>query len=161
VAVVEFGGEGALPARTATTDGLDSDPDDPRFNDQAERCAAGDLRGLRFHRADVEANAERTYRPGQRQDARVYGCVPAPGVLQPPRRRGGEPPSVRIFYSCWDSRIRLFLKDKSGNSPQMGGLGVVGDAISVSIFNRNSLLACSWRPPARTSVARLSQVTVL
>jgi acyl-homoserine-lactone acylase len=66
VAVVEFGGPGELRARAVTAGGLNSDPDDPHFNDQAERYATGNLRDVRFYRADVEAAAERTYRPGQR-----------------------------------------------------------------------------------------------
>jgi len=66
VAVVEFGGPGELRARAVTAGGLNSDPDHPHFNDQAERYATGRLRDVYFYRADVEANAERTYRPGQR-----------------------------------------------------------------------------------------------
>jgi len=66
VAVVEFGGEGELRARAVTAGGLNSDPASPHFNDQGERYAEGDLRDVRFYRADVEANAGRTYRPGQR-----------------------------------------------------------------------------------------------
>jgi len=66
VAVVEFGGEGELRARAVTAGGLNSVPGSPHFNDQAERYAEGDLREVRFYRPDVEANAERTYRPGQR-----------------------------------------------------------------------------------------------
>ncbi|MDT8369794.1 MAG: penicillin acylase family protein [Longimicrobiales bacterium] len=66
VAVVEFGGPGALRARAVTAGGLNHDPDSPHFNDQAERYATGNLRDVRFYRADVEANAERTYRPGGR-----------------------------------------------------------------------------------------------
>jgi acyl-homoserine-lactone acylase len=49
-----------------TAGGLNSDPADPHFNDQAERYAAGNLRDVHFYRADVEAAAERTYRPGAR-----------------------------------------------------------------------------------------------
>ena len=66
MAVVEFGGGGALRARAVTAGGLNSDPDNPHLNDQAERYATGNLRDVRFYRADVEANAERTYWPGQR-----------------------------------------------------------------------------------------------
>jgi acyl-homoserine-lactone acylase len=66
VAVVEFGGPGELRARAVTAGGLNSDPQDPHFNDQAERYATGNLRDVYFYRADVEAAAERTYRPGQR-----------------------------------------------------------------------------------------------
>ncbi len=66
VAVVEFGGPGELRARAVTAGGLNSDPAHPHFNDQAERYATGNLRDVRFYRADIEANAERTYRPGVR-----------------------------------------------------------------------------------------------
>jgi acyl-homoserine-lactone acylase len=62
VAVVEFGD--SLRARAVTAGGLNGDPDSPHFNDQAERYATGDLRDVHFYRADVEAHAERTYRPG-------------------------------------------------------------------------------------------------
>jgi len=64
VAVVEFGDR--LRARAVTAGGLNSDPSSPHFNDQAERYATGDLRDVHFYREDVEAAAERRYRPGQR-----------------------------------------------------------------------------------------------
>jgi acyl-homoserine-lactone acylase len=64
VAVVEFGGPGELRARAVTAGGLNSDPDSPHFNDQAERYATGDLRDVRFYREDVEANKVRVYSPG-------------------------------------------------------------------------------------------------
>ena len=63
VAVVEFGDR--VRARAVTAGGLNNDPDSPHFNDQAERYATGDLRDVHFYREDVEANAERRYRPGQ------------------------------------------------------------------------------------------------
>jgi acyl-homoserine-lactone acylase len=62
VAVVEFGER--LRAVAVTAGGLNYDPASPHFNDQAERYATGDLREVRFYREDVEANAERRYRPG-------------------------------------------------------------------------------------------------
>jgi acyl-homoserine-lactone acylase len=65
VAVVEFGGPGKLRARAVTAGGLNSAPESPHFNDQAERYATGDLREVYFYRADVEAAATRRYRPGQ------------------------------------------------------------------------------------------------
>jgi acyl-homoserine-lactone acylase len=64
VAVVEFGER--VRARAVTAGGLNSQPDSPHFNDQAERYATGDLRPVHFYREDVEAAAERTYRPGER-----------------------------------------------------------------------------------------------
>ena len=63
VAVVEFGD--SLRARAVTAGGLNSDPSSPHFNDQAERYATGDLRDVHFYRNDVEAHAERRYRPGE------------------------------------------------------------------------------------------------
>ena len=62
VAVVEFGDR--LRARAVTAGGLNDQPSSPHFNDQAERYAQGNLRDVRFYREDVEANAEREYRPG-------------------------------------------------------------------------------------------------
>jgi acyl-homoserine-lactone acylase len=63
VAVVEFGER--LRALAVTAGGLSSDPASPHFNDQAARYASGDLRPVHFYREDVEANAERTYQPGE------------------------------------------------------------------------------------------------
>jgi acyl-homoserine-lactone acylase len=62
VAVVEFGDR--LRAIAVTAGGLSSDPASPHFNDQAARYATGDLRPVHFYREDVDAAAERTYRPG-------------------------------------------------------------------------------------------------
>jgi acyl-homoserine-lactone acylase len=64
VAVVEFGER--VRAVAVTAGGLNNDPASPHFNDQAERYAAGDLRPVYFYRDDVEAAAQRTYRPGDR-----------------------------------------------------------------------------------------------
>ncbi len=64
VAVVEFGDQ--VRARAVTAGGLNSVPGSPHFDDQAERYATGNLRDVWFYRPDVEANAERTYRPGGR-----------------------------------------------------------------------------------------------
>lgn len=63
VAVVEFGER--LRAIAITAGGQSGDPDNPHFNDQAERYASGDLREVYFYREDVEAVAERTYHPGE------------------------------------------------------------------------------------------------
>ncbi len=62
VAVVEFGDR--VTARAVTAGGLNSDPSSPHFDDQSERYATGDLRDVHFYREDVEAHAEREYRPG-------------------------------------------------------------------------------------------------
>ena len=64
VAVVEFGER--VRAVAVTAGGLNNDPASPHFNDQADRYAAGELRPVYFYREDVEAAAERTYRPGDR-----------------------------------------------------------------------------------------------
>jgi len=63
VAVVEFGD--SLRARAVTAGGLNHDPASPHFNDQAERYATGNLREVHFYPGDIEAHAERVYRPGR------------------------------------------------------------------------------------------------
>ncbi len=63
VAAVEFGDR--LRAKAITAGGQSGDPASPHFNDQAELYSAGQLRDVWFYREDVEANAERTYRPGE------------------------------------------------------------------------------------------------
>jgi acyl-homoserine lactone acylase PvdQ len=63
VAAVEFGDR--VRARAVTAGGLSGDPASPHFNDQASRYASGDLREVYFYRDDVNAHAERTYRPGE------------------------------------------------------------------------------------------------
>lgn len=62
VAVVEFGDR--LRARAITVGGLQSNPDSPHFDDQAEMYANGEFRDVLFYREDVEANLEREYTPG-------------------------------------------------------------------------------------------------
>jgi len=64
VAVVEFGPR--VRARAVTAGGESGDPASPHFNDQALRYAAGDLREVYFHPADISAHAQRRYRPGER-----------------------------------------------------------------------------------------------
>jgi len=63
VAAVEFGD--SVRARAVTAGGLNSDPASPHFNDQALRYATGNLREVYFYPADIEAHAERVYRPGR------------------------------------------------------------------------------------------------
>jgi acyl-homoserine-lactone acylase len=63
VAVVEFGD--SLRARAVTAGGLNSQPANPHFNDQAERYAAGDLREVYYYRSQLDGHIEREYRPGQ------------------------------------------------------------------------------------------------
>jgi acyl-homoserine-lactone acylase len=63
VAVVEFGER--VRARAVSAGGESGNPASPHFNDQAAAYAMGALRDVYFYRADVEANMERSYRPGQ------------------------------------------------------------------------------------------------
>ena len=63
VAVVEFGQP--LRARAITVGGLQSDPNAPHFDDQAQMYANGEFREVLFYRPDIEANLERRYRPGE------------------------------------------------------------------------------------------------
>jgi acyl-homoserine-lactone acylase len=62
VAVVEFGER--VRALAVTAGGESGDPRSPHFNDQAQRYADGDLREVHFYRDQIQAHAERTYRPG-------------------------------------------------------------------------------------------------
>jgi acyl-homoserine-lactone acylase len=64
VAGVEFGDR--VRAKAVTAGGLNSNPGNKHFNDQAERYATGNLRDVYFYREDVKAHTEREYRPGQR-----------------------------------------------------------------------------------------------
>ena len=63
VAVVEF--SSPLRAKAITVGGLQSNPDSPHFDDQAEMYANGEFRDVLFYRNDIEANLEREYRPGE------------------------------------------------------------------------------------------------
>lgn len=63
VAAVEFGSP--LRARAITVGGLQNDPALPHFDDQAEMYANGEFRDVLFYRDDIEANLERSYRPGE------------------------------------------------------------------------------------------------
>jgi acyl-homoserine-lactone acylase len=64
VAIVEFGPR--LRAWAVSAGGESGDPASRHFNDQAQRYAAGDLRPVYFHEADLEGHVERRYRPGER-----------------------------------------------------------------------------------------------
>ena len=74
VAAVEFGRP--LRAKAITVGGLQSDPESPHFDDQAEMYASGEFRDVLFYRDDIEANLEREYRPeirtGRRQQNHEY-----------------------------------------------------------------------------------------
>jgi acyl-homoserine-lactone acylase len=62
VAVVEFGD--SVRARAISAGGESGDPRSPHFNDQAQRYATGNLREVYFYPAQIEAHAEKRYRPG-------------------------------------------------------------------------------------------------
>ncbi len=62
MAVVEFGDR--VVARAVTAGGLNSDPESPHFNDQAERYATGNLRDVYFYADQLEDHIEREYHPG-------------------------------------------------------------------------------------------------
>jgi acyl-homoserine lactone acylase PvdQ len=62
VAVVEFGER--VRAKTLLAGGQSGDPDSPHFDDQAQRYADVEFKDVAFYREDVEARAQRTYRPG-------------------------------------------------------------------------------------------------
>ena len=54
-----------MRARAVTAGGLNSDPSNKHFNDQAERYAAGDLREVYFYPGQLAAHTERAYHPGK------------------------------------------------------------------------------------------------
>lgn len=62
VAVVEFGD--SVRALAVTAGGESGDPDSPHFDDQARLYADGELRPVYYYPVDIEANAERVYKPG-------------------------------------------------------------------------------------------------
>ena len=64
VAVVEFGER--VRAKTMLAGGQSGDPSSPHFDDQAQRYVDRDFKDVAYYREDVEARAERTYRPGER-----------------------------------------------------------------------------------------------
>jgi acyl-homoserine-lactone acylase len=63
VAAVEFGER--LKARAITVGGLQSDPNLPHFDDQAEMYASGEFRDVLFYPEDIQANLEAQYHPGE------------------------------------------------------------------------------------------------
>ncbi|WP_422354798.1 penicillin acylase family protein [Roseivirga pacifica] len=65
VAMVEFGDK--VKAKSMLAGGQSGDPDSPHFDDQAQRYADIEFKDVPFYKADVEARAEETYKPGQRQ----------------------------------------------------------------------------------------------
>ena len=63
VAAIEFGDK--VKAKAVTAGGLNSDPNNKHFNDQAERYATGNFRDVYFYREDLKGHTEREYKPGQ------------------------------------------------------------------------------------------------
>jgi acyl-homoserine-lactone acylase len=61
IAAVEFGP--TVRAKALMSGGESGHPDSPHFTDQAVMFTQGKFRDVPFTRADVKANAERTYRP--------------------------------------------------------------------------------------------------
>ncbi len=62
VAVVEFGER--LRAKAITVGGLNNVPGSRHFDDQAQMYASGEFRDVLFYPADIDANLERSYTPG-------------------------------------------------------------------------------------------------
>ncbi len=65
VAAVEFGKDG-VRARAITAGGLSSDVDSRHFDDQAQGYVNGTLREVYYYPKQLEANTEKTYKPGRR-----------------------------------------------------------------------------------------------
>ena len=63
VAAIEFGDK--VKAKTILAGGQSSDPNSPHFDDQAQMYADAEFKDVAFYREDVEARAERTYKPGE------------------------------------------------------------------------------------------------
>ena len=63
VAAVEFGER--LKAKAITVGGLQSDPDSPHFDDQAQMYASAEFRDVLFYPEDIQANLEVQYHPGE------------------------------------------------------------------------------------------------
>jgi acyl-homoserine-lactone acylase len=62
VAVVEFGDK--VTAKAVTAGGLNSNPSNKHFNDQAQRYSDGNLREVYFYRTQLNGHTEREYHPG-------------------------------------------------------------------------------------------------
>ena len=65
VAVVEFGKK--VKAKSLLAGGQSGDINSPHFYDQAQRYADVEFKDVAFYREDVEARAEETYQPGERE----------------------------------------------------------------------------------------------
>lgn len=64
VAMVEFGDK--VKAKTMLAGGQSNDPNSPHFDDQAQRYADMEFKEVAYYRDDVEARAQKTYKPGER-----------------------------------------------------------------------------------------------
>lgn len=64
VAVVEFGDK--VKAKSLLAGGQSGDPESPHFYDQADNYVNVNFKDVAYYREDVEARAEESYRPGQR-----------------------------------------------------------------------------------------------
>ena len=64
VAVVEFGDK--VKAKSLLAGGQSGDPQSPHFDDQIERYINHDFKDVHYYREDVEANAARRYKPGDK-----------------------------------------------------------------------------------------------
>ncbi|QCX38032.1 acylase [Aureibaculum algae] len=65
VAVVEFGDK--VKAKSMLAGGQSGDPNSPHFDDQAQRYADVEFKNVPYYREDVEARAEKTYHPGDKE----------------------------------------------------------------------------------------------
>ena len=63
MAVVEFGEK--VKAKSLLAGGQSNDPSSTHFDDQAALYTANSFQDVPYYRADVEARAQRTYRPGE------------------------------------------------------------------------------------------------
>ena len=64
VGVVEFGDK--VRAKSILAGGISGDPDSPHFDDQVDMYINGEFKDVFYYREDVEAHAEKTYKPGSR-----------------------------------------------------------------------------------------------
>ncbi len=64
VAAVEFGDK--VKAKSLLAGGQSGDPNSSHFYDQAQRYADGEFKDVFYYKVDVEKNAEKTYKPGEK-----------------------------------------------------------------------------------------------
>ncbi|MFJ2684351.1 penicillin acylase family protein [Pseudomonas sp. NPDC087342] len=63
IAAIEFGPK--IHAKALMAGGESGDPSSPHFADQAEMFSKGEFRDVLFYKADIAANTERKYHPGE------------------------------------------------------------------------------------------------